>query len=51
MPSEDTMGEYELTLGVEEEYAIVHPVSRELKSHINTMMRIDRKSTRLNSSH
>ncbi|MBN92909.1 MAG: carboxylate-amine ligase [Deltaproteobacteria bacterium] len=28
------------TLGVEEEYAIVHPDTRALKSHINTMMRM-----------
>ena len=36
------MEQHELTLGVEEEYAILHPETRELKSHINTMMRMNR---------
>jgi carboxylate-amine ligase len=39
---EAQMGENNLTLGVEEEYAIVHPDTRELKSHINTMMRTNK---------
>ncbi len=33
---------FDYTLGVEEEYAIVDPETRELKSHINTMMRVGR---------
>ena len=33
------MSDYEFTLGIEEEYAIVNPQTRELKSHINTMLR------------
>jgi carboxylate-amine ligase len=33
------MPEHEFTLGIEEEYAIVDPLTRELKSHINTMLR------------
>ena len=32
------MSSHTFTLGVEEEYAIVDPESRELKSHINTML-------------
>jgi len=35
-----SIGPESYTLGVEEEYAIVHPDTRELKSHINTMMRM-----------
>src|ERR1039457_7291678 len=37
------------TLGIEEEFQIIDPVTRELRSHIEQI--IDRKSTRLNSSH
>ncbi|MEE2829042.1 MAG: glutamate-cysteine ligase family protein, partial [Myxococcota bacterium] len=40
------MSELEFTLGIEEEYAIVDPETRELKSHINTMLRQGKKGAR-----
>ena len=40
------MSEHHFTLGIEEEYAIVDPKTRELKSHINTMLRQGKKGSR-----